>query len=359
MIKYYNGLPLFSAEINEAEDGTGVYCVSFVTNPATEMPFFAFDKNLMKYSIIDDKERIVTGVIMLSNTPIFRVDDNGDGYYIVYTKDTLKLMAEKMLKEGFTSSVNIEHRPNSYVDSVNLQEIYIIDREKGIDPQMFKDAPDGSLIGTYKVRNDEVWEKVLNGEVYSFSLEGYFEMKPVEMKNNNNINNTKMKNLFKKLLVKFASVETDKGTLYYADELAVGVDVFVDNENVEVAADGEYETEDKVIVVADGKVAEIREKEVEQPEPEAEPEVEVESEEVPEPEAEPEPVADPNEERIAALEEKVAGLESEIAALKDALAKIVEQPQAEPVEEEFENVKHKEVVGLPKAYQKSISLFKK
>lgn len=365
MIKYYNGLPLFSAEINEAEDGSGVYCVSFVTSPATEMPFFAFDKKQLKYSIIDDKERIVTGVIMLSDTPILRVDENGNGFYVVYTKDTLKLMAEKMLKEGYTSSVNIEHRPNSYVDSVNLQEIYIIDREKGINPEMFKDAPDGSLIGTYKVRNDEVWEMVMKGEVYSFSLEGFFEMKPVEVKDNNNTKiQNKMKNIFKKMLVKFASVETDKGTLYYADELAVGVDVFVDNENVEAPADGEYETEDKVIVVADGKVTEIRDKEVEEPEtPETPAEEEVEAEEeTPEtPAEEPveEPEANPYEERIAALEGKVAELEAAIAELKDALAKVVEQPQSEPIEEEFENVKNKEVkANLPKAARKTISLFK-
>lgn len=365
-IKLYNGLPLFLAEINEAEDGSGVYCISFVTNPATEMPFFAFDKKLMKYSIVDDKERIVTGVIMLANTPILRVDENGDGFYIVYTKDTLKLMAEKFLKEGYTSSVNIEHLPNSYVDSVNLREIYIIDREKGINPTMFSDAPDGSLIGTYKVRNDEVWDKIMKGEVYSFSLEGYFNMKPVQLKkeNNNNINTeNKMKNIFKKMLVKFASVETDKGTLYYADELAVGVDVFVDNENVEVAADGEYETEEKVIVVADGKVTEIRDKEVETPsedtETPAEEEVEQEEEVVVEEPVETPEETNPYEERIAALEEKVTALEGAVAELKEALAKVVEQPQSEPIEEEFENVKNKDVNrSLPKAAKKTIDLFK-
>lgn len=360
MIKLYNGLPLFSAEINEAEDGSGVYCISFVSNPATELPFFAFDKKLMKYSIIDDKEHIVTGVIMLANTPILRVDENGDGFYIVYTKDTLKLMAEKFLKEGYTSSVNIEHLPNSYVDSVNLQEIYIIDREKGINPTMFSEAPDGSLIGTYKVRNDEVWEKIMKGEVYSFSLEGYFNMKPVEMKKeNNNENNieVKMKNLFKRMLVKFASVETDKGTLYYADELAVGVDVFVDNENVEVAADGEYETEEKIIVVKDGKVEEIREKEVETPETPAEEPTEVEAEEeVVEPVEE--PVQEPEKDEIAEIKAEIETIKADIEALKEALAKVVEQPQAEPIEEQFEKVnKEPDTKGLPKSARKAIELF--
>lgn len=368
-VKLYNGLPLFSAEVNEAEDGTGVYCVSFVTSPATEMPFFAFDKKLMKYSIIDDKERIVTGIIMLSDTPILRVDDNGDGYYIVYSKKTLKLMAEKFLKEGYTSSVNIEHMPNSYVDSVNLQEIYIIDREKGIDPEMFREAPDGSLVGTYKVRNDEVWDLIMKGEVYSFSLEGFFEMKPVEFKkvNNNQINTENKMNKskiakFVKSLMKFGQVETDKGILYFEpEEIAVDVEVFVGDEEKTPAEDGEYIWEEKTIVVKDGKVAEIREKEEEKPEevePAAEPEVEAEEEVIEEPVVEPEEVNDPYEERIAALEAKIAEMEGTIADLVERLTKIESTPEVMPVTEEFEKVKDVDV-KLPKSYQKALKLLKK
>lgn len=368
-IKLYNGLPLFSAEISEKDDGSGVYCISFVTDPATEMPFFAFDKKLMKYSIIDDKERIVTGVIMLANTPILRVDENGDGFYIVYTKDTLKLMAEKFLKEGYTSSVNIEHLPNSYVDSVNLQEIYIIDREKGIDPKMFKEAPDGSLIGTYKVRNDEVWDKIMKGEVYSFSLEGYFNMMPVEFKkdNNNQINteNKMSKNSkiakFVKSLMKFGQVETDKGFLYFEpEEIAEGVEVYVGEEEKVPAEDGEYIWDEKIIVVVDGKVSEIKEKEevVEEPEKPAEEPVKAEEEVIEEPVEEPVEVADPYEERIAALEAKIAELEGTIADLVERITKIESTPAVEPVIEEFEKVVDVNTKGLSKGAQKSINLFK-
>lgn len=363
-IKLYNGLPLFSAVVNEAEDGSGVYCISFVTNPATELPFYAFDKAQMKYSIVDTKEHIVTGVIMLADTPILRVDDNGDGYYIVYSKETLKLMAEKLLKEGFTSSVNIEHNPNSYVNSVNLQEIYIIDREKGINPEMFKDAPDGTLIGTYKVRNDEVWNMVLKGEVYSFSLEGFFEIKPIENNNQNKTENKMKIAKFVKSLMKFGEVNTDKGTLYFAeDEIAEGIEVYVGEEEKTPAEDGEYVLDDeRVVVVNEGKVAEIREKEVEEPaeEPaEEKVDVEVEAEEE-EAVVEENPIEEinPYEERIANLEAKIADLEATIADLVERLTKIETTPEVEPIVEEFSKAKDIDAKGLPKSALKSIALFK-
>ena len=175
-------LPIYSALINE--DGTGVFCVSLVTNPATEVDFVYFDKDkeIEKFAVENPKEHIVAGVIMLADTLIYRRDE-GYEYYITYSKDTLKQIAEQMIKDGVGSNVNIQHVEGSNVEGVNLQELFVIDREKGIDPVFFKDVPDGSLIGFYKVHNQEVWEKIENGDVLSFSLEGIFNLVPEEFKN--------------------------------------------------------------------------------------------------------------------------------------------------------------------------------
>ena len=70
-----------------------------------------------------------------------------------------------------------------------------------------------------------------------------------------------------KMILNFEQTETDKGALIHEGELAVGVEVFKEDENGELVAaeDGEYIADDKVIVVAEGKVAEIRE--LEEPKP--------------------------------------------------------------------------------------------
>lgn len=79
--------------------------------------------------------------------------------------------------------------------------------------------------------------------------------------------------LFKlaKLVMKFAEIVTDKGTLTYDGELAEGVEVFVEQEGEFVAPeDGEYKTETQVITVEGGKVTKIEDIEVEE-EPTEEP----------------------------------------------------------------------------------------
>lgn len=173
----YNGLPVYEAKIEDEE--SGVYCISLVTNPATEVNFVYFDKDkpIQKFSVADDKEHIVAGVIMVANQPIFRVTEDGYQYYINYSKETIKIMAEKMILDNVGSSVNIQHQNNSNVEDVNLMQLFVIDREKGINPNYFsEDVPDGSLIGIYKVHNNDVWNMIENGEVLSFSLEGIFEL---------------------------------------------------------------------------------------------------------------------------------------------------------------------------------------
>ena len=294
---------------------------------------------------------------MLPDTPLLQKDEEGY-YYVTYSKEVIRQMSEKMLSDGTYKNIDIMHNFEK-VDGVNLVELYIKDSEKGIVPNFIEDVPDGSLIGTFHIVNDALWEEVKNGDfLKGFSLAGRFAMHR-KSEDNKFYNIVKKMKKITKMFVRFASVQTDKGILDYAGEedIKVGDEVFIEDNP---AADGEYVLEDEtVVIVKDGKVEEIREKELAEVVV-AEPEAEVVVAEPEEPVAEPEPVADPNAERIATLEEKISILEGEVSALKEALAKLVEQPQAEPIEEEFEAVSHNKVeVVLPKSYQKSVKLFSK
>lgn len=258
-------IPIYNAVISDS--GCGITCVSLVTDPATQVDFVCFkaDRERQKFSVSDAKEHIISGVIMVASTPILRRTPDGFEYYLQFSKETLKLMAEKFLADGTFVNVNVQHQDGSEVKNVNLVELYVIDREKGINPNYFSDVPDGSLIGNYKVRNDEVWEMIEKGEVMSFSLEGFFELYEQQQfkKTKTRTNMAKLKEKLKKLLAEFASVTTDKGELYYeGEELVVGTEVYDENDNP--VEDGEYAWEERIIVVKDGKVEEIREKETEE-----------------------------------------------------------------------------------------------
>lgn len=64
------------------------------------------------------------------------------------------------------------------------------------------------------------------------------------------------------LVLNFAEVKTDKSPLIYEGELAVGIEVMVEDEKGEIVAapDGEYLTDTQKITVKDGKVEKIEEK---------------------------------------------------------------------------------------------------
>ena len=156
----------------------------------------------------------------------------------------------------------------------------------------------------------------------------------------------KLKSALKKLLVEMAKVSTDKGLLSYESEKGlpeVGENIYlVDQEgNEEVAADGEYRTDEKMlIVVKDGKVEEIRAEEEKPAEEPVEMPV-VEKLEVVEP-VEPAPVDEkinsiPEPEKNP-LEEKITALEARLAAIEARLAALEAEPAVDSAEETFKKV---------------------
>ena len=131
-----------------------------------------------------------------------------------------------------------------------------------------------------------------------------------------------------KMIMKFGEVETDKGMLTYEGDLVVGTEVFIEVDGELVPAEnGEYKAEDKIYVIEEGKVAEIKEVEVEEP---------VE-----------EPVA-MDDAKVAELEAKIAELEAQIvekdAKIAELEAQIVEKEEqlqmsvAKPAHKEVKDV---------------------
>lgn len=351
----YNNLPVYEAKVDD--EGTGIMCVSLVTDPATQVDFVTFkdEKEMQKFAIDNKSEHIVKGVIMVADTPIYRRTETDFEYYIIYSKETLKLMAEKMIMDGVGSKVNIQHQDGTDVEGVNLMELFVIDRENGISPSYFSEVPDGSLIGSYKVNNEEVWGMIEAGDVLSFSLEGIFNVEETFNKQSNDKTTMKInriKELARRILCEFGEVATDKGILVWDgdEDLKSGHIVrIMDTEGNETAAeDGEYVTDDnKTIVVVDGKVAEIRDPEAEvEPEDEPNPQQENAPEDNPNPEENaPEAEQEPDEKdaRIKELEAEIEEKDARIAELEAKVAELEKEPAGENAQEAFRKQKEKTV----------------
>ena len=126
------------------------------------------------FAIQDEEERIVSGALMLADTPIYRNDGNGE-YYVVFTKDTIKKIAQKYFKKGYQNNVNLMHDSGQVMEGVTMFESWIVDEKRGIKPMKgFEDVKDGSWFGSFKVENDDVCNMIKEGKVKGFSVEGIF-----------------------------------------------------------------------------------------------------------------------------------------------------------------------------------------
>lgn len=151
-----------------------------------------------------------------------------------------------------------------------------------------------------------------------------------------------------RMVMNLSEVKTNKGELISETVIGVGSEVFIEDANdmLVAAPDGEYVTQDEVtLVVADGKVVEIREKETEEPveeqpmeeQPVEEPLVEEPAQPVDEP-AQP----DEKDKRIAELETQIAELNQVIVEKDEEIGRLkaeLEKSDSKPAEEQLKSQK--------------------
>lgn len=328
-------IPTYSALISD--DNEGILVISLVDAPATETNWMCFkEQDNIKFSIVNEDEHILAGVVMVADKPIYRIAPDGTEFYIVFSKDVIKRMAEKMLDDNTFNNIDIQHDGNIIPhDKVKLVELFIADEAKGIKPN-YLDVPDGSLLANYKIYDEQLWQMAKSGELNGFSLEGVFTTVRYEQnKNNKHTKMSKIKEMLKSILVQLGEVNTDKGILTYDGDLAVGVEV--KNEDGSKPADGEYKLEDdKVIVVKDGLVDEIKEVEVDVIEEMADEKPQDNVEDKPQDKVE----EKPNEvEELKKLIDEHTSLLKELGdrlkTLEDLVKELNETPAVEPIEQEF------------------------
>ena len=344
----YKGLPIF--RLNVVDDDPGIRTVSLVECPAMEMPMIMFseDKKNMNFSIQDLSKHNILTLIARTDFPILRVNEDGNPYYVIFTKEVTEKLCKKLMSEGYSQHISTDHS-GKLIDGIQLQEVFLKDSSKGISPIGYEDAAEGSLFGIYHITDEQLWKDCLDGKFTNVSLESYFTLEKFNKIKNNRFNMSKLKDMLKKLLLEFNTLSTNIAELYWEEdtELMVGYKVFVEDEsgNKVPAMDGEYISDENKIKVAGGVVTEIERREVDDM-PVNVP-VEKKEETMEEPVVE-EPVVeepameepkDDNTDKVAELETRIADLESKIAELESKLAEIATTPAAQPVMDEFENIK--------------------
>lgn len=170
-------IPLYEAIITDDFDN-GLFGIALTKSPAIETEFLTFSKQKqpLKFAISDVENRRIISPIMRADYPIYRYDEKVGDYYIMYSKPTLEKMAKKMLCQNTFNNWNAEHNCNEKLSGIYLNQLFIKNTEKGLNPVGFEDIEEGSLFGVFSIENDAVWNDVKEGRFVGISLEGVFEI---------------------------------------------------------------------------------------------------------------------------------------------------------------------------------------
>ena len=170
-------MKVFYIRVND-DVNIGIDAISLVDMPAVEKNFLCFSEEKQSVKMkFDNSKHIITGVVCLADTPIYRYNERMGEYYVVFTKETIEKMVEKFAKMDLFKSVNLQHDDEQFVDGIYMIESYITNKQRGINPIEFADIPDGSWVCSYKVENEALWGEIINGnKLNGFSLQGMFEL---------------------------------------------------------------------------------------------------------------------------------------------------------------------------------------
>jgi hypothetical protein len=212
-------LPVYKITIDPAyaENGEdlGIEMIAFTAKPAIKVMGMAFNSQAKPMIFTDNvKYRIVAPALIPME--IYRKDDDDKEYYVSFSKEEIEKIHAKFMQDMSNKDLfNLEHNADNKVPAYVL-EAWIVDT-----PLLDKayssfgiEVPEGTLMVTAQVTDKDYYDELVKEGQVGFSVEGYLGMKLKEQQ----LKQTYMNKL----------------------------------------PDGEHTIEDKIYVVKDGEITEIR-----------------------------------------------------------------------------------------------------
>jgi hypothetical protein len=213
-------LPIYKITIDEEySDGEnlGIEMIAFTNMPAIKVKGLAFSSE-KKMLFADDVKYRITAPAMIP-MDIYRRDSEEGDYYVQFTADVIEKIHAKFMADLRNRDIfNLEHDTEKKVPAYIL-ETWIVDnptKDKAFSTFGIE-VPEGTLMVTAQVTDPEYYNKLVEEGQVGFSIEGFLGLKLSEQLN---LNTMKL-------------------------------------------PDGEHTIEDKIYVIKDGEVVEIKEVEKE------------------------------------------------------------------------------------------------
>jgi hypothetical protein len=216
-------IPVYKITIDdEYSDGEnlGIEMIAFTNLPAIKVKGMAFSAE-KKMIFSDDLKYRITAPAMIP-MDIYRNNKEDGEYYVQFTAEVIEQIHTKFMADLKNRDIfNLEHDTDKKVPAYIL-ETWIVDNPN--QDKAFStfgiEVPKGTLMLTVQVTDPEYYNKLVEDGQVGFSIEGFLGLKLSEQIKLNNMNKL---------------------------------------------PDGEYLVEDKIYVMKDGEVVEIKEMEKEEP----------------------------------------------------------------------------------------------
>tara|TARA_R100001463_G_scaffold15126_6_gene39536 strand:+ start:2243 stop:2953 length:711 start_codon:yes stop_codon:yes gene_type:complete len=168
--------------ISDDSQELAIDAISLVSSPAIEQDFVYFgkEKNNLTFAKVDEEKRMLVSPALIPNKQIFRYDPNTDSeYYVYFSTDTVRKASELYLKHNNHHKATYEHQDR--VSGVLTVESWIKEGDMDKSKLYGYDLPNGTWFVKMKINNDELWNKIKEGELKGLSIEGYFTDKMESM----------------------------------------------------------------------------------------------------------------------------------------------------------------------------------
>ena len=310
------------------------YAISLVESPAIEETLVALEEQKpIKVQLADEEKYMVYSAVLVPDKPIYRRNEDGDEFYIEFTKESIEKMAQEYLMNYRQNEITLDHE--TMANDITLVESWIktdMYKDKSVAIGLSEDLPIGTWIAGLKVNQIDAWNRIKNGELRGFSVESMISLEEFskQEQNTNNMNietNDMFWDKLKNILKDTFSKKVEEQTI---EELSAnsGFTNVEDYQKEVEAVKAELEEQN----AQEPTVEPIVEPTVEEPKPAEEPKVDEPT--VEEPKVEEKPKDDNTkhlEELIGSLKEEINALKEMNSGLNDKVKELSKEPSAKPV----------------------------
>lgn len=186
-----NNIPTYTITIDPAyaENGEdlGIEQIAFTATPAIKVKGMAFSSQAKPLFFSDELKYRITAPALIP-MEIYRFDeDTAEEYNVKFTAEEIELIHGKFMQQMVNRDLfNLEHDQSKTVPAYVL-EAWIVNtpKEDKAYSSFGIEVPEGTLMVTAQVTDKEYYAELVSQEQIGFSIEGYLGMKLKEQQTNN------------------------------------------------------------------------------------------------------------------------------------------------------------------------------